>query len=173
MVTPLPQHYHKNTFISSHLHEVHFTYSLYHWFIGQVPGLKNTKQFPNEYKNFVFMFPKIAVELLNTLAPTGPVAPTGPFWTRKRRNQVFIHSTYLKILQEKIYVMRRLLSKFQLRSSDEIWFIAFCTSGAFRVQKSPMGARVLRGLECLKMIKFRQRIYSPENPILAIFVAFL
>ena len=56
----------KNTFISSHLHEGHFTYSLYHWFIGQVPGLKNTKQFPNEYKNFVFMFPKIAVELLKS-----------------------------------------------------------------------------------------------------------
>jgi len=90
------------------------------------------------------MFPKIAVELLNTLAPTGPVAPTGPFWTRERRNLVFIHSRYLKILQQKIYVMMCLLSKFQLRSSAEIWFFTFSTSRAFRVQKSPMGAKVLK-----------------------------
>ena len=86
------------------------------------------------------MFPKIAVELLNTLAPTGPVAPTGPKW----RNLVFIHSRYLKILQQKIYVMMCLLSKFQLRSSAEIWFFTFSTSRAFRVQKSPMGAKVLK-----------------------------
>lgn len=35
-------------------------------FNGQVPGLKFSKQFPNEYRVFVFMFPKIAIEMLKS-----------------------------------------------------------------------------------------------------------